>query len=206
MTRTFICRTSDSYPAGTRSKGFTLLEILVVLIIVGIMAGVTLLSAPTFLSYQDFEGETRRIKQLLSMLRDEAIIQGAEFGFGVEETRYQFYRFDDSTQTWLAWSDGPYQARDLPEDMSIKQLDIKAPALWETTKPFSGEDSTGQQTTDQKTTDQKTGIKRMPPILLLSSGEITDFKLAITDEKRQQVRVLVSNGYGDLLWDEAPTP
>lgn len=167
-------RITQLVTAGPIQTGFTLIEILVVIMIVGVITGVALLSAPAFLNYVDFKGESKRIKVLLEMLRDESIIQGLEFGFYPEEHGYSFYSFDDHTGIWQKMSQGPYKAYQLPESISLLlEIENKSPA--------PGQD-----------------IK--PPVYVFSSGDMTPFKLEVKNSGSSEVRVLISNGYADLEW------
>lgn len=148
------------------------------------MAGMTLLSAPTFLHYRDFEGEARRVELLLNSLRDESVIQGSEFGFNVETDagvvdgvaadRYVFYRFDDRSGVWEEWSEHPFRAYTLPEDLRMALRD---------TPPKSGN---GKQNT--------------PPVILFSDGSMTPFTLSFEDALSERRMELISDNYVDLRW------
>ena len=71
-------------------RGFTLLELLVVLVIVGIMLGfVTLNAMPS--QRQALQNEAQRIALLLQLARDEAIVRNRPVAFEVDQYRYRFW-------------------------------------------------------------------------------------------------------------------
>ncbi|MDP9109644.1 MAG: GspH/FimT family protein [Pseudomonadota bacterium] len=70
-------------------RGFTLLELLVVLVIVGVMLGVVSFNAMPS-AQQALENEARRIALLLQLARDEAIVRNSPVAFEVEPERYRF--------------------------------------------------------------------------------------------------------------------
>lgn len=76
-------------------RGFTLLELLVVLVIVGIMLGfVTLNAMPS--SRQALQNEAQRIALLLQLARDEAIVRNRPLAFEVDQYRYRFWILDEN--------------------------------------------------------------------------------------------------------------
>ncbi|MFP6808508.1 MAG: type II secretion system minor pseudopilin GspH [Pseudomonadales bacterium] len=156
-------------------RGFTLIEILVVLFIVSIMTGLTVVNLPSFTQTGDFDTETKRLKVLLELLRDEALVQANEYGFRPERGSYQFFVYNNLQQNWELLEGRPFGEREIKASIRLS-LTIEGDEL------ALGEDDS-------------------PPILILSSGEMTSFEL----EMRSQidfdlVRTLEADGYGALKW------
>ncbi|MEX2490106.1 MAG: type II secretion system minor pseudopilin GspH [Pseudomonadales bacterium] len=156
-------------------SGFTLIEILVVLFIVSIMSGIVVANMPSFTQTRDFDAEARRVKVLLEMARDEAVIQASEYGFRPENQGYRFYRYDELEQRWEPVDQRPFQQYSLPDNIRL-------------TLNVEGEDF-------QITEDES------PPVLILSSGEITPFDLTIRSGGETSM-TLVSDGFAELSWQD----
>ena len=70
-------------------QGFTLVELLVVLVIIGITLGLASLNAiPS--PRQELENEAQRIALLLQLARDEAIVRNRQVAFEANPERYRF--------------------------------------------------------------------------------------------------------------------
>lgn len=75
--------------------GFTLVELLVVLVIIGITLGLASLNAiPS--PKQDLQQEAKRIALLLQLARDEAIVRNRQVAFEANSEGYRFVVRNDS--------------------------------------------------------------------------------------------------------------
>lgn len=169
----------NSSSAMRRSAGFTLIEILVVLFIVSIMTGVVIARMPSFSRTGDLTTEEQRLKQLLEMASQDALLQANEFGFKPARDGYQFYIYDDAEQRWHEMTESPYQARKLDDgielEAKIEDNDLK----------LGGDDA-----------------HNPPPILILSSGETTPFDLTLSMPDKGVSRTLEADGFGDFNWQD----
>ncbi len=161
-------------------RGFTLIEILVVLLIVSIMSGVVVVNLPNFADSSDFNEEVKRVNVLLELARDEALMQSSELGFQLDRDRsgqftgYSFYIYDDLNQTWNGFDRAPFKSRTLDDGIRLQLL-------------IEGEN---QFRLDDEEED-------LPPVMLLSSGETTPFDLIIYREPDLSV-TLRSDGYSAI--------
>ena len=156
------------------NQGFTLIEILVVLLIVTVLVGITVPRLPGFVDTADFDMEARRLELLLNMARSEAVMDSVEFGFDLTDNGYEFLLYDDSVRRWRR-QESPYQARQLPEGL---MLDMR---LSESDFNLEGGD--------------------LPAVLILSSGETTPVNLTF-ESHGQYRRVLKTDGYEPFTWVE----
>jgi general secretion pathway protein H len=137
-------------------RGFTLLEILVVVAIIGIMATLAVLSIGSRSLDDRMATEARRLHELLLLAADEAVLQGTELGFLQTPQGYQFLTLRDDK--WVPLEDaGPLRARALAPPLYLElQVD-------------------GRRARPQRV-DQP-GVELKPQVLLLSSGDATEFTL-----------------------------
>ena len=72
-----------------RAGGFTLVEIMVVMVIIGVTLGLVSLNAiPS--PHQDLQAEAQRLTLLLQLARDEAIVRNRPVAFEATPERYRF--------------------------------------------------------------------------------------------------------------------
>lgn len=73
-----------------RSRGFTLLELLVVLVVVGIMLGLVSMSAIPDKRHV-LLNDAQRVALLLQLAREEAIVRNRPVAFEIDSIQYRFY-------------------------------------------------------------------------------------------------------------------
>ena len=120
--------------------GFTLIEILVVLLVVTILVGITVPNIPAFVDKADYDLEARRLELLLNMARGEAVLDSTEYGFDLTDDGYEFLRYDEGSQQWRGQT-APFQARELPEGLTldVRVADSAFSLLGETRDDAAGE-------------------------------------------------------------------
>lgn len=86
------------------ARGFTLLELLVVMAVVGIALGVVSFNAMPN-GQQVLQNDAQRIALLLQLARDEAIVRNRPIAFEAEAERYRFLLREGNTWQVLAQDD-----------------------------------------------------------------------------------------------------
>jgi general secretion pathway protein H len=151
------------------STGFTLVEILVVLVIIGLMIAGALLSVNVASSDSDLEKERNRMVAITDYLRDQATLQAREYGIRCYEGGYEFLVYDPRNDAWLRLEDDTLtQARKLPVGIEMT-LAVEGQKLVLPPAKIKDED-------------------RKPQILLFSSGEMNLFELTLQREGGKGVR------------------
>ncbi|WP_159098527.1 type II secretion system minor pseudopilin GspH [Thiorhodospira sibirica] len=163
---------------GRSAHGFTLLEILVVLVLVAIMAGFAVISLGDGSRDRTIEQEGRRLVALLNLLRDEAILGGEVRAVGFAPQAYHFlrlYRVDERSYEWLPDEDDPVlRSRDLaPLGVDfLLYLDNLPQAL-------------------------NPRLRHPPPQIFFSdTGEMMPFALHLRDERERRV-LWILEGHAD---------
>jgi general secretion pathway protein H len=88
-------------------NGFTLIEILVVVVIVAVMAGTVAISFTGADREQLLRTEAERLAMLLEMARQQAVQRNEEWGFFVDESSYGFAAYDEQLGEWVPWNKRP---------------------------------------------------------------------------------------------------
>lgn len=101
-------------------RGFTLIEIMVVVIIVATVVSIALLSVGVVGEDNELDKERRRLATLIEMAQDDAMMQGREFGIELMRTSYRFVEFDPLTRQWAQVPfDDLYRLRFLPDGVEF---------------------------------------------------------------------------------------
>ena len=136
-----------------RSRGFTLIELLIVVAILGIL---TALIAPTLGSERriSLHTEADRLARLIEIARIEAVSENRQLGLKVVAKGYAFERFDTERNQWREGQGDSLDRYELSQDFDLA-LKVESRRV---TFPE---------------------IRKSPPVLILSSGEVTPFLIEI---------------------------
>ncbi|WP_051711474.1 GspH/FimT family protein [Andreprevotia chitinilytica] len=106
-----------------RQAGFTLIEILITLLLIGIITSVAVVQ----LGESDgrvIERESERLSLLLDAARDEAINSGRAMAWSSDGHGYQFWLQDEQNNWQSVATQDEFRARPLPEGMAVTKLSI----------------------------------------------------------------------------------
>ncbi len=174
-----------------RQRGFTLIEVLVVIIILGVLIGMVSLSiAPQ--AQRRYEKEVQGLRQLFIFAEENARQTGQALRWvsqGQAPTKYQFLRREVSTSGVVSWVEEG--VGDLGE--VLRQRAYAAPPQKISTRTFvsnaNAELSPTQAPTSQNASSQS--------IDLMFSTEETNSPMQIVFEYPEERIVMISDGLGD---------
>ncbi|WP_169307335.1 GspH/FimT family pseudopilin [Chitiniphilus eburneus] len=115
------CRIPRAQPR--RGLGFTLIEILVALGVVGIILGMAMLRFDLS-DGQTLEREGQRMALLFESARDEAIAGGRAIAWSSDGDGYQFWTLDDRNAWQALPSHEVLKPRELPEGLRVTRMSV----------------------------------------------------------------------------------
>ena len=140
-----------------RSRGFTLLELMVVVAIIGILSSMAVVSLNLGGQTETVQEEGERLKQLMRLAADEAVFQSRQFGLRFNQKSYRFLSLEGS-YTDGQWGDlagdKRLRKRELPEGIELTVEVSSVPIILDTAE----EDA-----------QSETPLK--PQLIFLSNGE-----------------------------------
>jgi general secretion pathway protein H len=166
-----------------RSKGFTLVEILVVVVIMAVVIGFAVLAIGTSGRDTQLDEETRRIEGLMGLLHERALLEGRDFGVLIEPAAYEFVVYEPRRDRWLPLDqEREFRHRELPKGVTFQlQLDSQVVVL--------------------KAIDRSLSSDAPPPgpqVAIAASGEGTPFRLTLMRDGTQAKASVNGDALGKL--------
>ena len=164
-----------------KQTGFTLLEVMLVLVIMGLAASAIVFSFGGQDRIEQVKKQSQRFEVVFNMASDFAVLNQQTLGLRIDEEKntYHFLRLDDEQQWQLLEDDPTFARHELPEDFSFELTLDDLP--WQT------EDSLfDTEVFDEKLSVSNDGVEigkeedkkpEPPQVFILSSGDITPFSL-----------------------------
>ena len=105
----------------SQSRGFTLVEILVVVTIISISIGFMVINISFGGNEKVVEEEITRLQQLLNFAHEQSVIRSKEYGVRFYETGYRFFVLNEEKDTWEDLTgDRLLRSRTLPEPLELE--------------------------------------------------------------------------------------
>ncbi len=167
------------------SRGFTLLELLVVMVIVGILVSLLTLSVGLLGEDGALRREAERLEALVQIAGEETMLHGFEMGLRFYRRAYEFSIYRDETDEWIPLGDDRlFRRRDIPEAL---ELDLE----------LEGRDVLLEFEADENT-------EYRPQVFIMSSGDITPFNLKFREAfSSDGYQVLIkADGSAEIKHDE----
>jgi general secretion pathway protein H len=169
-----------AWPRASLARGFTLIEILVVVVIIAMISVGAILAIGTTGQDRELDRESTRLLDLMKYAREQAELQTREFGLRCAPGSYEFVTFDGRKGIWRRVDeDEALRERTLPEGLSVGLV-------------IEGREVVLRR--DTKIEDLT------PQVMVFSNGDLTSFELSLVREGGGSRRI-TSDESGRILSD-----
>ena len=179
-----------------RVSGFTLMELLVVVVVLGILLGSAVISLNLSDDQRGMQAYGQRMAQRIELARDRAIQNNQEWGLRVSREKYQFVVFDELQRQWIPQPQAPFKPDEPPQPV-VYDLRVQDNGGTELNSGLFAQ----SQDNDQKVLDE-TGTQKLPDVVFFSSGEASQFSLKVVPQNPAEGSVqgfrLVTDGFGPM--------
>lgn len=174
-----------------RSKGFTLVEILVVVVIITVMVSLAVLSIGVTGRDSQLDEESRRIEGLVGLLHDRAVLEGRDFGLRIEPTAYEFVVYEPQRDRWMPLDqEHEFRRRNLPKGVSFQlELDSQIVVIKAIDRNLAGDDPPPG-----------------PQVAIAASGEGTPFRLTLLRDGTKSKASVDGDALGKITHESSDKP
>jgi general secretion pathway protein H len=167
--------------AAPRSSGFTLLELLVVIVIIGIITSMAMVSTRVLGGDHEMDQEARRFVAVLGQAREDAMLEGRDVGLRIDASGYDFMRYDGRQERWdLVVEDPLLRERTLPDGLAASlRLESRPVQLRPRVAPTERE-------------------QPQPQVVLMASGDLIPFEVRLERAGTREIRAIVGQADGKL--------
>ncbi len=198
---------ADKPIRNSRNSGFTMVEVLAVVVIIGVVTALGIISIRALGGRDDQGQAATRLAGLIQLASENARLENIQYGLVVKPHHYQFVRL--SGNNWAAITNDPtFKSRKLPDDMELSvsvQNAIHVPlpgtasgsaTAAEPTSAMAAASASGGDSSDASDSGNAKAIH--PQIAILSTGEMTPFTMRLANPQNNKVYVLRGDNNGQI--------
>jgi general secretion pathway protein H len=158
--------------------GFTLVEILVVVVIIAVLTAGMLLSVSLTGRDRELEQESTRLVDLFKYAREQAELQTREYGVMFQDDGYQFLVYDAHRAAWReVFEDDALGERKLPDGLTATLTVDARPVVLK--RPKDATDKT-------------------PQVMLFSNGDLSTFSITLQRDSGVRTVTIAPNDKGEI--------
>lgn len=123
-----LLRSRDASLRASEEKGFTLIEVLIVMLIISIVGAASLLTISRNKNSQ-LENFSKQLVSLITLAEQQAMLQPAVLGLAFTADTLQFYQYQEknskeesSVSHWIALTDSVLGSRRIPKNTQISLI------------------------------------------------------------------------------------
>ncbi len=198
-----------------RARGFTLVEILVVMVIIAVLTAGAMLSMSFLGSDRALDAEGRRLSTLMNYAEEQASLQTREFGLYCSSGGYEFLIFDAITNQWEpVTQDDALRPRSLPDglklQLNVDGQDVKLldamPAPSSAPTPDTSAPQSAYAAYAQAAAAAASGPdaqpQLQPQVMIFSNGDLSTFRISLGRDGDTRTVQLKADSQGRVFSSE----
>ena len=160
--------------------GFTLLELLLVIAIIGVLAGVVVVGSMDTVKQRTVQTEAERLSLAVELARTEALRRNEVWGLSVDGMAYRFQRYDEESETWAEVEERPFAAK-----VAADGVGFAVRTVFQRKATMVGNEQPARTDDDEAP---------LPEIVIYPGGELTPFEITIAGDATLAAWVARSDG------------
>jgi general secretion pathway protein H len=162
-----------------RASGFTLLEVLVVVVIIGIITSMAMVSTHVLGGDHEMDQEAKRLVAVLMQAREDAMLEGRDVGLRIDAGGYDFMRYNGRVERWEMVTDDPLlRERAFPPGLEA--------GLWL--------ESRSVRLPVRAAPTEREPVQ--PQVLVMASGDLMPFEVRLERAGTKELRAVIASADG----------